>query len=197
MAHQEHSQKFLQKKHGKNILFLEGRWGTESLNQKNLPRVVFEIPGPPCTTVCIQKLFYKFSLMHSCWNFGMLYEHAQCTQPPDLRYIPTFIVFWGHFIFIPFYFVDYSIYMRTCTAVTHPFASVTPRDNWKYYFLPFLNHATLTSTVAAFNDTIIMWSSHFLLSSSRLEQCSWESWGRGSDAAGIGDLYPREQSCAP
>ena len=32
----------------KNIPYLEGRvGGTESLNQKNLPRVVFEIPGPP------------------------------------------------------------------------------------------------------------------------------------------------------
>jgi len=51
MAHQEHSWKFLQEKHGKNIPYLEGSWGgggTKSLNQKNLPHAVFEIPGSPC-----------------------------------------------------------------------------------------------------------------------------------------------------
>jgi len=51
-----------------------------------------------------------------------------------------------HFIFIPFHFVVYRIYMRTCTIATHLFASATPRDNRKYYFLPFLDHAALIST---------------------------------------------------
>jgi len=36
--------------------------------------------------------------------------------------------------------------MRTCTIATHPFASATPRDDQKYYFLPFLDHTTLIST---------------------------------------------------
>ena len=46
-------------KHGKNIHILDenipylegegGGGGSESLDQKNLPRVVFAIPGPPCS----------------------------------------------------------------------------------------------------------------------------------------------------
>jgi hypothetical protein len=48
-------QKFLQKKDGKNIPFLDkeitylkgGRGGTKGHNQKNLPHVVFAFLGPP------------------------------------------------------------------------------------------------------------------------------------------------------
>ena len=52
------SGKFLQKKGGKNIPFLDenipylegsrGGGGTKSLNQKNRPQVVFKFLGPPC-----------------------------------------------------------------------------------------------------------------------------------------------------
>ena len=55
----------------------------------------------------------------------------------------------GHFAFIPFCLVLYSIYMRTCIIVTYPFASATLRDNRKYYFLPFLDHTTSISTKSA------------------------------------------------
>jgi len=60
MAHQEHSCKFLQKKGGKNIPFLDekishlegGRGGgTESLNKKNLPQVVYKSLEPPWITM--------------------------------------------------------------------------------------------------------------------------------------------------
>ena len=54
-AHQECSQKFLQKKGGKSIPFLdesipclEGRrGGSKGLNEKNLPHVLFKFPVPP------------------------------------------------------------------------------------------------------------------------------------------------------
>ena len=47
----------------------------------------------------------------------------------NLRYIPYCYCFPEHFTPIPFYIVVYSIYTRACTVVTHPFASVTYRDN--------------------------------------------------------------------
>ena len=58
-----------------------------------------------------------------------LCEHAQCTRYMILRYIPYFYCFSEHFASIPFYFVVHSIYMRVCTIVSYPFASVTYRDN--------------------------------------------------------------------
>jgi len=55
---QEHNWKFFQKKGGKsipfldeNIPYLEGgwvEWGSESLNQKNQPQVVYKFSEPPC-----------------------------------------------------------------------------------------------------------------------------------------------------
>ena len=56
-AHQEHSHKFLQKKGGKNIPFLDGNipclegrrgGGSKGLNEKNRPQVIFKFLGPPC-----------------------------------------------------------------------------------------------------------------------------------------------------
>ena len=50
------------------------------------------------------------------------------------------------FIFIPIYSVVYSIYTRTCTVATHPFASGTLRDNRKSY--PYLISITKTTKLA-------------------------------------------------
>jgi len=81
---------------------------------------------------------------------------ASMRNAPDLRIQGTFLylLFFGPFYFYPFHFVVYSIYMRTCTIATHPFASATPRDNRKYYFLPFLDHATSISTVAHYDSVL-------------------------------------------
>ena len=66
-----------------------------------------------------------------------------CTMRPILnsRYIPYYCCFPEHFTSIPFYFVVYSIYTRACTVVTHPFASVTYRDNRNIILFSYLDHA--------------------------------------------------------
>ncbi|KIJ93958.1 hypothetical protein K443DRAFT_375446 [Laccaria amethystina LaAM-08-1] len=53
---------------------------------------------------------------------------------PDLRIPGTFFTLIvslhssGCFTLIPFYFVVYSIYTRSCIVVTYPFASVPPPE---------------------------------------------------------------------
>ena len=62
-------------------------------------------------------------------EFWELCEYAQCAWYMNLRYILYFYCFPEHFTSISLYFVVYSIYTRVCTVATHPFASVTYRDN--------------------------------------------------------------------
>ena len=61
----------------------------------------------------------------------------------NLRYIPYYYCFPEHFTSIPFYFVVYSIYMRACTVVTDPFASVAYRDNRNIILFSHLDQHTI------------------------------------------------------
>jgi hypothetical protein len=77
---------------------------------------------------------------------GILGSCASMRNAPDLRIPGTFLTLIvslhssGCFTLIPFYFVVYSIYTRSCIVVTYPFASVPPRDNRKS-ILFCLDHA--------------------------------------------------------
>ena len=102
----------------------------------------------------------------------------------------------GHFAFIPFRLVLYSIYTRTCIIVTYPFASATPRDNRKYYFLPFLDHTTSISTInqtrwqalrAALESTPNELTKH-PRSIACAKPCSWCNEWAGKSSSGYEDV---------
>ena len=95
--------------------------------------------------------FLRFGAAH--WyllmlGFLELCEHVQCARYMNLRYIPYFYCFPEYFTSIPFYFGVYSIYTRACTIVTHPFASVTYRDNRTFPILSWSREqSTLTDSI--------------------------------------------------
>ena len=86
-------------------------------------------------------------------EFWELCEHAQYTRYWIWRYIPYYYCFPEHFTSIPFYFVVYSIYTRACTIFTHPFASVTYRDNRKSHSQSCPDHANSRSLLIRFQHT--------------------------------------------
>jgi hypothetical protein len=65
---------------------------------------------------------------------GILGSCASMRNAPDLRIPGTFLTLIvslhssGCFTLIPFYFVVYSIYTRSCIVVTYPFASDPPPE---------------------------------------------------------------------
>src|SRR5436853_7521495 len=87
----------------------------------------------------------------------MLCERAQCAYPRNSGTFPIFIVFMrasglrAPFIFIPIYSVAYSIYTRSCTLATHPFASRAHRDKRKSYFF-ITKTSTLTESISTQTD---------------------------------------------
>ena len=82
----------------------------------------------------------------------------------NLRYIPYLYCFSEHFTFISFYLIVHSIYTRTCTVVTHPFASVTYRNNQNIILFSHLDHAH--------NLCLLIWFQH-------------QSWGKKAVARSI------------
>ena len=83
---------------------------------------------------------------------GILGAVRACAMRPilNLRYIPYCYCFPEHFTSIPFYFVVYSIYTRACTVVTHPFVSVSHRDNRKSHPQSCPDHANSRSLLIRF-----------------------------------------------
>ena len=82
-----------------------------------------------------------------------------CAMRPilNLRYIFYYYCFPEHFTSIPFYFVVYSIYTRAFTVVTHPFASVTYRDNRNIIpCSPNLDHADNLRLLIRFQHILII-----------------------------------------
>ena len=119
----------------------------------NTPELVNSINSP-------KKIWPSQSWVFSNVHFvGISGSCASMHNAPDLRILGAFLTLIiyvhpsGCFIFISFYFAVCSIYTRTCTVVTHPFASATliVRDN------PILSWSGKRSTLS---DLI---STHFCL----------------------------------
>ena len=103
--------------------------------------------------------FLPLLLLHVCivGISGAVRACAMCQMCPILARSSDFLTFDR---FLPFCFVVYSIYTRTCTAVIYLFASATYRDNRKSY--PYVSHLDHTNLSPCGVFSTCTWENKFI-----------------------------------